>query len=555
MGMGKRILACLALLLLLPLQAQAAPAPVDQMLGDVGNDDGSAIGIFWDWNSEPTGADAFSLEVRVNQELVDHYALTERQSQMLSDAREWLRGEIADLLAERTAAAAEMRTANDALNQGIIDKLDNATINQLRSNYWAKYKVHRRLEQRITSLHEEFASRTYHGEDLRLKALTWEYLKQALAGESWVDATGATPMTEVGTKAGRTDLFGVNAGNAPDAGRKFATVGTISVPNPGTPAADDSYTGLEQFSSIPVNLVPDIEYQVKMSTYEMVPNPENAEESLPELDNQYTLGSATPLSNAFDKSKWNNLLFALFFSSVILTFIILARRNPNMFIRRIAGLEAVDEAIGRATEMGKPVLYLCGMQSLSELPTLAAINILGRVAGKIADYESDLIVPNRDPVVQTVAQEVVKEGYLNAGRPDAYRDDNIFFLTDDQFSFTAATCGIMMRDKPAAIFLMGYYYAESLLLAETGADTGAIQIAGTDAEHQLPFFIVTCDYTLIGEELYAASAYLSREPMLLGSLKGQDVAKAIMMLIILLQAIFFIFGPQADWLKDMVTPL
>ena len=205
--------------------------------------------------------------------------------------------------------------------------------------------------------------------------------------------------------------------------------------------------------------------------------------------------------------------------------------------------------------MGKPVMYLCGLQSLSELSTLAAINILGRVAGKIADYESDLIVPNRDPVVQTVAQEVVKEGYATAGRPDAYREDNIFFLTDDQFSFTAATCGIMMRDKPAAIFLMGYYYAESLLLAETGADTGAIQIAGTDAEHQLPFFIVTCDYTLIGEELYAASAYLSREPMLLGSLKGQDIAKAFMMAIILLQAILFIFSAQWDVLRDLVTPL
>ena len=80
----------------------------------------------------------------------------------------------------------------------------------------------------------------------------------------------------------------------------------------------------------------------------------------------------------------------------------------------------------------------------------------------------------------------------------------------------------MLREKPAAIFLQGTFYAESLILAETGNSVGAIQIAGTDSEHQLPFFIAACDYTLIGEELYAASAYLSREPMLLGSLRGQD---------------------------------
>ena len=42
---------------------------------------------------------------------------------------------------------------------------------------------------------------------------------------------------------------------------------------------------------------------------------------------------------------------------------------------------------------------------------------------------------------------------------------------------------------------------------------------------QLPFFVAACDYTLIGEEFFAASAYLSGEPEQLGSLKGQDIGK------------------------------
>ena len=44
---------------------------------------------------------------------------------------------------------------------------------------------------------------------------------------------------------------------------------------------------------------------------------------------------------------------------------------------------------------------------------------------------------------------------------------------------------------------------------------------------QLPFFVAACDFTLIGEEFFAASAYLSREPQQLGSLKGQDFGKLI----------------------------
>ena len=76
---------------------------------------------------------------------------------------------------------------------------------------------------------------------------------------------------------------------------------------------------------------------------------------------------------------------------------------------------------------------------------------------------------------------------------------------------------------------MGYFFAESLILAEAGARTGAIQIAATDAFTQLPFFITTCDYTLMGEELYAASAYLSRDARMLATLKAQDLGKAVLL--------------------------
>jgi len=244
----------------------------------------------------------------------------------------------------------------------------------------------------------------------------------------------------------------------------------------------------------------------------------------------------------FNPVKTNNLIFGFLFGAVILWFISRARKDPNLFIRRISGLEAVDEAIGRATEMGKPILYLTGMTTLADLATLAAINILGEVAKKVAEYESGMIVPCRDPVVMTVNQETVKEAYTEAGRPDHYNEDSVFFLTEDQFSYTASVSGIMLRDKPAAIFFMGYYYAESLLLAETGSMTGAIQIAGTDSLAQLPFFITACDYTLIGEELYAASAYLSREPLLLGSLKGQDVGKLFLMAVILFGTLIVSLG-------------
>ncbi len=236
----------------------------------------------------------------------------------------------------------------------------------------------------------------------------------------------------------------------------------------------------------------------------------------------------------FNTMRINALVGSILFVIIVVYFISMAKRGQHLFVRRIAGLTAVEEAVGRATEMGRPILYVPGLSSITDVATIAALNILGQVAKKTAEYDTPLLVPNRDPVVFTVAQEIVKEAYSEIGRPDAYNHDSVFYLTDSQMGYASGVDGIMSREKPATNFFMGMFWAESLILAETGAATGAIQIAGTDAVHQLPFFITACDYTLIGEELYAASAYLSREPMLLGTLKGQDWSKAVIYLLLLL---------------------
>lgn len=245
------------------------------------------------------------------------------------------------------------------------------------------------------------------------------------------------------------------------------------------------------------------------------------------------------------------VLFTVF-SIVILVSIRLARMGRPLFVRRIAGLNAVEEAIGRSTELGRKVLYVPGIMSIDEVQTLASLAVLKHVAKHTAEYGTPLDVPNKDPLTFAAARETVKEAYLEAGRPDLFSDDMVHYITYDQFAYTAAVSGIMVREKPAANFLVGSFYAESLLLAEAGQGTGAIQIAGTAEVAQIPFFVVTCDYTLIGEELYAASAYLSREPVMLGSVKGQDFVKLMLLawiVIGLLIATFFGNLALQTWLQ------
>ena len=221
--------------------------------------------------------------------------------------------------------------------------------------------------------------------------------------------------------------------------------------------------------------------------------------------------------------------------SIIIVITILTARKRNLFIRRIQGLTAIDEAIGRATEMGRPMVCTTGLggnQGGIEIVTLQALSIVSYIIRASARFGTRAIVPVYDSQMLPITDEAVRDAYASEGRPEQYNPDDVRFLSTNQFAFAASVAGMIWREKAAANFLFGYYYAESLILAETGQQVGAIQVAGTPTTTQIPFFIAACDYVIIGDEFYAASAYLSREPTALGSLVGQDIVKGLIIAVI-----------------------
>lgn len=246
-----------------------------------------------------------------------------------------------------------------------------------------------------------------------------------------------------------------------------------------------------------------------------------------------------PRPSLFNPHRTNALILMLVFSAAVLLYIRAARQGKADYIRPLPGLEAVEDGVGRATEMGKPVLFIPGTGDIDDVQTLAGLSVLSRIAKVTATYDTPLMVPCLYPMPLAAAGEVVRQSYIDAGRAEAFNSDIVRYMAGESFGFAAAVNGWMMREKPATNIFLGNFAAESLLLAETGNAAGAIQIAGTAQPEQLPFFIAACDYTLLGEELYAASAYLSKEPKFLGSLKAQDLFKIILAVIMVAGALFF----------------
>jgi hypothetical protein len=246
-------------------------------------------------------------------------------------------------------------------------------------------------------------------------------------------------------------------------------------------------------------------------------------------------------------------LLLLTLTALILGFIATARRR-NLFIRRIPGLSAVEEAVGRAVEMGRPITFSLGLGGL-EVITLQALAVAIYVTRLAIRYGSRVIITMRDATVYAVTDEAVREAYAAEGRPEAYNIEDVRFLSTQQFAYASAMVGLINRERAASNFMFGEFFAESLILAEAGHSVGAIQVAGTPSTTQIPFFIASCDYTIIGDEFYAGSAYLTREPVLLGSLVGQDYSKILLLTAILVGILVVsVYPPAAEYIRQKLLP-
>jgi hypothetical protein len=229
------------------------------------------------------------------------------------------------------------------------------------------------------------------------------------------------------------------------------------------------------------------------------------------------------------------LLLIIFIMGYV--FISQAQKGKKFPIRKIAGFEAIKEAIGRAVETGRPVHYTFAYGNLYSgyAPQfIAALGILSHVTKVAGQYGARVITTFGVPEAIPMVEEIMREGYKIGGRPDAYKSNDVRYLTTEQFAYAAAVQSTIIREKTATNIMIGPFAAEALIFAETGAASGAIQIAGTARETQIPFFVLVCDYVLIAEEMFAASALATGDPTTAASLSAEDVGKIISIALIII---------------------
>jgi hypothetical protein len=211
----------------------------------------------------------------------------------------------------------------------------------------------------------------------------------------------------------------------------------------------------------------------------------------------------------------------------LVIYYITSRRLP--YIRRVPGLDAIDEAIGRATEMGKPVFFSYGIASRGfDLRTLVGISLLGHVARTCARNEARLIVPTGGSegsyIVRPTVEEAVRTAYVLEGKQDLYNPDDLPFFSGQQYAYVGGYIGMMQRNPPGAVIACSHA-SEHMNIAETANTLGAITIMAPSSTSKTAVLAAASDYLVFPEEAAAGAAYLSKEPAEIASIRTQDVLK------------------------------
>jgi hypothetical protein len=231
----------------------------------------------------------------------------------------------------------------------------------------------------------------------------------------------------------------------------------------------------------------------------------------------------------------------------------LARRGHVPYVRKIAGVSAMEEAVGRATEMGRPIVFAMGYSDIQAIETHASLPVLAHVARLAARMQTPLVCFVQLANVYPVVEETIRQAYNAEGVSDQFQPDKqVRFLSEDPVIYATGVARTIEETHAGCAIFFGAFCFTSLLMAEPGARLGVLQIAGDPSLWQMPFFVCTCDHTILGEEYYAAGAYVSPDPTLRGTLRSQDIIKAIFAAMIVIGTICsHLGGPQ--WLLKALT--
>lgn len=229
------------------------------------------------------------------------------------------------------------------------------------------------------------------------------------------------------------------------------------------------------------------------------------------------------------------LAFLLLFVPTFLFFRARVRAGRRPALRPIRAFARLRELVGLAAETGGAVhlsLGTGGVHQAAAAETLAALDMLDAVGEQAAAYGARPLVTTGDATVLLAAQGVLRGCYEGQGLLKAYDHLAARLMAPEAAAYAAGVMDVVNHEPLAAHVMAGRFGDEYLLMAETAVHRGLEQVGGAAQPSVLPFVHATTPDPILGEELFAARAYLQETPAHVGSLLAQDWMRVLLIVIL-----------------------
>ena len=222
-----------------------------------------------------------------------------------------------------------------------------------------------------------------------------------------------------------------------------------------------------------------------------------------------------------------------------------AHKTTGFPFRPIVAFQTLRGLLGRTAESGKKVHLSMGSAGLGDEQTAATaigLAVLRHMADQGAAFGYSPIVTVADPVLMLVAQDILYRAYQRTGLGASYRSTDVRLIAPDATAYAVGAQQEINQETVAANVMVGHFGDEYLLMGEPGAQREIIQMVGSNTLEAQPLMMATSNRVLVGEELFAAGAYLTGRPAHIASLHVQDLVRVLLVIAIVVAVAIKTFG-------------
>lgn len=239
------------------------------------------------------------------------------------------------------------------------------------------------------------------------------------------------------------------------------------------------------------------------------------------------------------------LVFVVIFFAAMIIFAVASRSRPGQNLREITAFTRLGQAIGLAVEAGRRLHISLGWGGVIGIPGasgLVGLNITERIARLASISDRPPVVTSGEGSLGILSQDTLSSTYRSIGEARQYDSSQGRVTGLTPFSYAAGTLPTLYDEQVSATILAGHFGSEVALIADASERSESLTLAGSDSIPAQAVFVAAAQEPLIGEELYAAGAYLNSGPLHISSLQAQDIFRWVLISAIVVGGILKMVG-------------